>query len=177
MNEQNVINGQLPVEVIFTAESNADEFFWDFDGDNEYDLTSTTNQAQNTFFNEGGNSGFVVAELDGCTDTISFTIIAFTNSFLELFNVITPNGDGKNDSFRIVGNFIASFELNIFNRNGNLIVTLNDLDEKWDPTDSFDTWSPRGEYNDGTYLYYYIAKGLDGQEFKGTGTLTVLGSE
>ena len=177
MNEQNVINGQLPVEVIFTAESNADEFFWDFDGDNEYDLTSTTNQAQNTFFNEGGNSGFVVAELDGCTDTISFTIIAFTNSFLELFNVITPNGDGKNDSFRIVGNFIASFELNIFNRNGNLIATLNDLDEKWDPTDSFDTWSPRGEYNDGTYLYYYIAKGLDGQEFKGTGTLTVLGSE
>lgn len=177
MNEQNVINGQLPVEVVFTAESNADEFFWDFDGDNEYDLTSTTNQAQNTFFNEGGNSGFVVAELDGCTDTISFTIIAFTNSFLELFNVITPNGDGKNDSFRIIGNFIESFELNIFNRNGNLVATLNDLDEKWDATDSFDSWSPRGEYNDGTYLYYYIAKGLDGQEFKGTGTLTVLGSE
>jgi hypothetical protein len=54
---------------------------------------------------------------------------------------------------------------------------MDDLDEIWDFQDSFDTWSPRGEFNDGTYLYYYIAKGLDGQEFKGSGTLTVLGNE
>ncbi|MFN6380175.1 MAG: gliding motility-associated C-terminal domain-containing protein [Flavobacteriales bacterium] len=177
MDAQNVINGQLPVTVQFSTISNADEFSWDFDGDDEFDLVTPTNQAQNTFYNEGGSSGYVIAELNGCTDTITFTVVAFTNAFIKIPNVISANGDGMNDSFKVEGNFIASFELNLYNRNGTFIVSMDDLDEIWDFQDSFDTWSPRGEFNDGTYLYYYIAKGLDGQEFKGSGTLTVLGNE
>ncbi len=71
-------------------------------------------------------------------------------SDLELFNGISPNGDGVNDVFFIRG--IESYpenELMIFNRWGNQIY----YKEKYSNTDPFDgTWNGK-DLPDGTYFY------------------------
>ncbi|MCW3467174.1 DUF7927 domain-containing protein [Chitinophaga nivalis] len=62
-------------------------------------------------------------------------------------NVITPNGDGKNDRFVIPGlNKYPGSSLFIYNRWGNMVYQSKNYDNKWDGH----------ELNEGTY--YYILK-------------------
>ena len=63
-------------------------------------------------------------------------------------NAFTPNGDGLNDKFRIIGvqpENITEFNLQIFNRLGQIIFSTSDITEGWDgnfngakcPTDTY----------------------------------------
>lgn len=47
-------------------------------------------------------------------------------------NSFTPNGDGVNDVFRVKGNYIESLKLDIYNRWGERIITLDHPDDAWD---------------------------------------------
>jgi gliding motility-associated-like protein len=49
-------------------------------------------------------------------------------------NAFTPNGDGKNDTFKIIFNNPTgvSLILQIFNRNGILLFTTTDINKEWD---------------------------------------------
>ncbi len=61
---------------------------------------------------------------------------------LILPNIITPNGDGKNDILEPVSiNGIEELEIKIYNRWGNLVGSSNDLRIGWDPGDL-----PSGDY-------------------------------
>lgn len=75
-------------------------------------------------------------------------------------NLITPNGDGKNDRFEIKGfaRFI-SIELRVFNRWGDLVFNQVNYDNNW---------SAEG-LSEGTYFYVLKALDADGKltEFKG----------
>ncbi len=73
--------------------------------------------------------------------TTSQTIIAHfkkeENSdslFINIPNVLTPNGDGINDYFgpEIQGNYIPKGKMQIFNRWGKLIYHTDELSKKWD---------------------------------------------
>ncbi len=73
---------------------------------------------------------------------------------LDFPNVLTPNGDGFNDSFKIKCSFFAkSFSIEIFNRWGQKIYSSN--------SDSPSTWSWSGTNKDGAPLeasiFYYVA--------------------
>ncbi|MFC2111174.1 gliding motility-associated C-terminal domain-containing protein [Bacteroidota bacterium] len=47
-------------------------------------------------------------------------------------NVFTPNGDGFNDFFIVEGDNIITFEMQIFNRWGQLVFTSDDINLGWD---------------------------------------------
>ena len=48
-------------------------------------------------------------------------------------SAFTPNGDGLNDLFYVKANFEPkSYELSIFNRNGDLVFITRDLNTGWD---------------------------------------------
>jgi len=176
MNDSYIISGPSPLEIEFDVSSNGDSFSWDINGDSIADLFGENIIFQT--FSSPGTQGFLIAELGGCLDTIRFVIDVFANSYIDIIpNVISPNGDGFNDRFFVKANDIESFDLKIYNRNGKLIWTITDIDEIAQPSDSFDAWTPRGEFNDGTYMFVYIGRGKDGKDYKGSGTLTVLGSE
>jgi gliding motility-associated-like protein len=49
-------------------------------------------------------------------------------------NIFTPNGDGRNDVFRIYGTMIAAIELKVFNQWGELIYQTRDLQAGWNGT-------------------------------------------
>jgi len=52
-------------------------------------------------------------------------------------DAFTPNGDGLNDTFKIIGlpaSSITKFNIKIYNRWGQMVFTSNDIEESWDGT-------------------------------------------
>ena len=77
-------------------------------------------------------------------------------------NAFTPNGDGLNDTFGAVGEGITEYNMQIFDRWGNLIFESNNINVQWD-----------GNYHNeiaplGLYVYKVEAKGpgLNGKSKK-----------
>ncbi len=106
-----------------------------------------------------------VADQYGCSDsTIArYKDIQYCCNFYYP-NAFTPNGDGKNDGFRIIsyGN-LTEYHLVIFNRWGQQVFESTDQGQYWD-----------GKFNGmpceiGTYMYYFKGKCLTGnkEETKG----------
>ena len=68
-------------------------------------------------------------------DTINFPDTCMFK--LNVFNVFTPNGDGKNDVYRcsaVDSDLIVSFHMEIYNRWGLKLFDSNNLDSGWDGT-------------------------------------------
>ncbi len=170
--------GSIPLTTTLSLLSNGTEFEWDFDEDGLIDTTTFDPSAAIIYtfenYNNGGQLVTVIATDGTCFNEDSFNIQLFLGpSAVTVYNVVTPNGDGKNDIYYVKGNGITDFKMDIYNRNGTLIETLEDLDEINLPTDGFDRWTPEG--GDGTFFYYMNAKGYDGKTFQQQGTITVLG--
>ena len=73
-----------------------------------------------------------VTDVDGCKNTDALVIII--NGSLYVPNTFTPNGDGYNDGFGALGKDLATVELMVFNRWGELIWSTTDLNGRWDGT-------------------------------------------
>lgn len=81
-------------------------------------------------------------------------------------NVITPNGDGKNDVFIIDGlELHPNHTLSIFNRWGNEVYRSNGPYKN--------DWNGNG-LNEGTYYYLLKIKAKDGNESSTTGWITLI---
>lgn len=172
--------GPIPLTSTLSLISNGTQFDWDFDEDGITDTTTFDPSAPIVYifenYNNGGQLVTVTATAGVCTNDDSFNVELFLGpSGITVYNVVTPNGDGKNDIYYVKGNGITEFIMEIYNRNGTLVETLEDVDEINLPTDGFDRWTP--ESGDGTYFFYMNATGYDGKTFQQQGTITVLGSE
>ncbi len=80
-----------------------------------------------------GNYFAIVYDDLNCSDTARYTVEYEPCCTVTLPNAFTPNGDGLNDVFRIIGYGqieLVSFE--IFNRWGNKVWRTNILDDSWD---------------------------------------------
>ena len=84
-------------------------------------------------------------------------------------NTFTPDGDGLNDVFGIVGPTTDSFELQIFDRWGEVIFSSTDINERWTANHL------GGDYfvQDGIYVYQFTA--VEGTRvFEGKGHVLVV---
>lgn len=68
-------------------------------------------------------------------------------------NAFTPNGDGLNDTFGLIGEGITEYTIQIFNRWGNLVFESKNLKNQWDGT----YHNEKSEI--GVYVYKISAKG------------------
>ncbi len=75
---------------------------------------------------------FIRVENDHCYSITSFLLLS-KNCPPTVYNFISANGDGINESFTIKGlrNIFVNFELNLYNRWGRLIWTGNNQTENW----------------------------------------------
>lgn len=83
----------------------------------------------------------VTVEKDGCSETLSIPVIVTelicTSEYFFLPNAFTPNGDNVNDVLQVRSNFlekITGFELQIYNRWGDLVFKTENPMTGWDGT-------------------------------------------
>lgn len=83
----------------------------------------------------GPGSYFVTVSYHSCSLS-SFPMLAEPEpDSLFVPNIITPNGDGKNEIFQVYSEGISDMSLILFNRYGDRIFTSRDQSFQWDATD------------------------------------------
>ena len=77
-----------------------------------------------------------VTDAEGCTSSGDVTAaVIFTpceHPYIFIPNAFTPNSDGVNDQFRVMGNVIDELQMKIYNRWGELVFETNDPNSGWD---------------------------------------------
>ena len=91
-----------------------------------------------------------------CTDTATIPV-RIVNTYLQFPNLVTPNGDGINDTWRVVnllemGEYSMN-ELWIYDRFGAPVYHVKNISKESDFWNPLDTHSP-----DGTYYFRFMAK-------------------
>jgi len=96
-----------------------------------------------------------------CTSDSTEVTVAVAESYLAVPNVFTPNGDGKNDEFRVAYRSLREFHCWVYNRWGKLVYEWSDPAKGWDGTIN---GRPAAE---GAYFYVIRALGTDADKNAG----------
>ncbi len=120
--------------------SGVDAYLWTANG---IEIGANKNQITYQFPDTGNYQvGLKITTTDGCIESISKLIRI--EKYLLIPNIITPNGDGKNDVFKIINLDVnQSVSLQIFDRWGSTIFNSNSYKNDWDAA----------EVKDGVYFY------------------------
>lgn len=81
-----------------------------------------------------------------CPDTMSMWVDVVSEGRLWIPTAFTPNDDGRNDFFQIKGTGIQAFDLVIFNRWGNEVRRLRNIETGWDGRSQQGKPLPEGVY-------------------------------
>lgn len=172
--EVNEEMGQAPLTVEFhnNSSSNSDHFEWLLYKDTSTMEAASTNLLDSliegrirtesefdyTYVNTGRYKVILIAVNDAenkCADTTAPLYVNVIESLLEVPNVFTPNGDGKNDVFMVKGLSLENFHAVIINRWGRKVYEWSDPTGGWDGRIN-------GKYaNPGTYYYIITARGRE----------------
>lgn len=135
-------------------------FLWDFgDGGFSFDR-DVTHEYEGL---DEYDAAVTVTTNNGCFDVA--TVHLYGSVILYIPTAFTPNNDGLNDAFEIVGRQIESFELLIYNRWGDVVYTSTSIDDAW-----------KGDVNDGEYfapdgIYQWVIRvqgyDVDAEEIRG----------
>ncbi|MEL6561884.1 MAG: T9SS type B sorting domain-containing protein, partial [Bacteroidota bacterium] len=104
-----------------------------------------------------------VVDKNGCISTADVTVLVQNELFIP--SLFTPNGDGRNDTFKVFGSGIKELTLTIYDREGNPVFTSSDLrlilETGWDGTSNGSMlknetyiWTISGSYFDGSRIEY-----------------------
>jgi gliding motility-associated-like protein len=114
-------------------------------------LWSTGDTTSSIVASVAGEYTFVAVDGVGCTvrDTVAVTLITTAESGAFVPNVFSPNGDGKNDTFKVEGLYLEDFSMEVLNRWGQTLFESTSVDKGWNGGQ--DNTSDKAP--DGTYFY------------------------
>jgi len=123
---------------------NASTWFWDFGDGSSAAKSSPSHQYQ-----EPGVYDVTVSvqTIGGCIDTAALNGVLVAEPLVQINNVFTPNGDGRNDRFLVNYQGGEPFLLEIYDRWNNQVFSTNNVNEGWDGTDE------GSELAAGTFFY------------------------
>lgn len=147
----NIQNGVFETVAILPGNQNSYE-----------DNTTDLNQAEYCYrilaYESGGN---------GATSTSNESCVIFSPQ-VYVASAFTPNNDGKNDNFRAYVPNLGNGEMLIYDRWGELLYqTFDPNNEGWDGT------YKGNPVQEGVYVYLITGTGVDGTDFKRSGTVTL----
>ncbi|MBS4027713.1 MAG: PKD domain-containing protein [Ignavibacteriales bacterium] len=165
--EPTTIIPSVPIKFISTGtRSIGQKYFWEFgDGGISHDSLPIHTYSQSTL---NATITLIVTNRFGCSDTIAKT--RTVGSLFNIPNAFTPNGDGVNDEFYVIGFGITEAEFKIFNQWGELVFESNQVGQG-------NGWNGKykGKLQDiGVYVYYFQGTGIDGQRYFKKGNITLL---
>ncbi len=158
-------SGSAPLTVNFTDQSSGtgNTYSWNF-GDDNNNTSSSANPSH--VYNTTGDYTVTLTVTDAsgsCSSTSTVVINVFDNASITVPNVFTPNGDSKNDVFKIITTGIEELHCDIFNRWGTKVASLEGTNAIWDGNNA----------KDGTYFFILTAKGYDDKEYKQQGYINL----
>ena len=126
-------------------------------------------------YNDSVNYTIIASDTTGCADTAHLNIGAFNcESYIVGSEAFSPNGDGTDDFYTLFANKIASYDIRIYNRWGELVYEssdlsiLNDIHAGWDGT-------YKGKPQPvGTFVYYLTATDDYNNKISKKGNITLL---
>lgn len=159
-------NNEAPATYAFVSNAeNCSKVRWDF-GDG---TTTEGFEVEHTYEKPGtykvemncseGNQG----HLDGLT-----VIVESISKITHVPNIISPDGDHRNDFFFIGSEQMEKMSIIIRDNKGNSVFISDDIDFRWYATDLGGNNLPEG-----TYDWVLIAFGVDGTKFQKAGQITV----
>ena len=131
--DEKIFCSTLTIDLI--APDNYSKYEW-FDG--------STNRQLQTTKTEDGSYWVTLTDSLSCTNTISTEIDC--SIYVEVYNLITPNGDGKNDFFEIKDLQRNTYALKIYNSWGSLVYSNDHYNNDWNVE----------PLEDGVYFYSLI---------------------
>lgn len=160
--ERNMIDEGETIVANVTTDAISPEFKWYL---NETIITSaTTNSYEAT---QTGNYKVIVRQTFGCQASTEFSFVV-TEAFPSVANIpnlISPNGDGINDTWIIPQDYVSgtNTEVTIISSQGKVVLQTNDYLNNW-PENTID-------FKDVNPVYYYIITTENNQTKKGSITV------
>ncbi|MGZ3863797.1 MAG: choice-of-anchor L domain-containing protein [Bacteroidia bacterium] len=114
------------------------------------------------------NAYYHFTSAHGCVDSVIYPIHVVDYSTLYIPSAFSPNDDKHNDHFKATGTQIESFEMSIYDRWGNLVIVLDNLEKSWD-----------GRYHgddalEDVYVYKVRAQDIFGKKYNLTGVVRLI---
>lgn len=145
------------------------DFMWDFG-----DGVGSSKESPLHEYEDGGDYpvSLTVVNSNGCELTLYDTVTVYPPLHVYIPNTITPNGDGLNDVFGVIGEGFLYYDMEIFDRWGTRI--------KWGRFRDDSAWD--GTYKNkpvptGLYVYNVWVEPPIGIEFKEAGILYVISED
>ena len=146
-----------PLEVAFYSNPTPAAQFYKWSIYHSTELIVTRNDKDIRYtFSEPGSYRVVCAVNNAiCASDSMEVTVAVAESYLAVPNVFTPNGDGKNDEFRVAYRSLRDFHIWVYNRWGKLVYESTDPAKGWNGNIN---GRPAAE---GAYFYVVRAMGTD----------------
>ena len=146
-----------PLEVAFYSNPTpaAAYYSWKIYKSTETIVTRFDKDIRYTFSEPGSYRVVCSVNNSYCTSDSTEVAVQIAESYLAVPNVFTPNGDGKNDEFRVAYRSLREFHCWVYNRWGKLVYEWRDPAKGWDGTIN---GRPAAE---GAYYYVIRALGTD----------------
>ena len=149
--------GEAPLEVTFTDKSiRGSKYRWEF-GDSKDSISELSNPEPHIYFKPGKYSvKLTIESVLGCVDSMRFDKIEVDPSKLEIPNVFTPDGDGRNDKFKVESKSLRFISVEIFSRSGIKVYSFFGEGERlrgWEGWDGNVNKSSIKEY----FYYYFLS--------------------
>ena len=111
----------------------------------------------------------------GCSTNTHLKIaVQNCTSYIHVADAFTPNGDSHNQHFTLFANRIATYNIKIYNRWGELVYESSDMNELNDTNKGWDGTYQGKDQNIGTFVYYLTATDDYGKSISKKGNLTLI---
>lgn len=147
-------------DAIVTTDANTPQFTWSFNGSTLTETSNTLNISQL------GEYIVSINQTVGCLSTQELTLVVIGPDVSDIPNLISPNGDGINDLFKVPFQYISGNNLNleIYNSSGKQIFITDNYQNNW-PQDT------NIVFQSNAFFYFKMSK--DNETIK-EGILTII---
>lgn len=173
--DENSVSGSAPFDIKFTAYANkpiANYFSWSVLDSLDNKISASTDDVLRISLNSGVYKvNLTVSNAQNSCQATYTQTIDVSESGLLVPNAFSPNGDDRNDEFKVAYKSLATFKAWIFNRWGVQLFYWTDPAKGWDG-------KVNGRYvAPGAYFYVIEAAGTDGVKYKKKGAVNVFSAK